>query len=119
MHSTGVGEKAAYNFTSAHRKKHNKLSTSTRARAHTHTEATHTRNQPHTESKDHWEGELQPMKDVCLESGLKRINRVCLPDGPGQDIPLGMGDIPEGSQICGEISNSNCKPKEYRPHEIA
>ena len=36
------------------------------------------------------------MKELCLESRLKRKTRVCLPDAPGQGIPLGRGDIPEG-----------------------
>ena len=54
VHSARVGEKGACNFTSAHHKKRNELSTST----HTHT---HT----HKHSRDKWEGELQAiMKDV-------------------------------------------------------
>ena len=45
-----------------------------------------------------WEGELQAtMKEVRLESRPERKNRVCLPDVPGQGIPLGRGDISEGS----------------------
>ena len=33
------------------------------------------------------------MKEVCLESGPERMNRVCLHDVPGQGILLGRGDI--------------------------
>ena len=37
------------------------------------------------------------MKEMHLESGPERMNRVCLLDAPGQGIPLGRGDISEGS----------------------
>ena len=74
VHSAGVGEKRAYNFISAHHKKHNnKLST------HTHTH-THT----HTQSNDKWEENSQASKEVHLETRPERKNRVCLPDhAPG------------------------------------
>ena len=61
---------------------------------HTHTCSTHTLPTTH---KGKWEGELQATKEVCLGSRLDRMNRVCLPDGPGQGIPLGRDDISEGS----------------------
>ena len=66
---------------------------------HTGTHTCNTHNQPHTQSKDKWEGELQAMKEVRLESGPKRMTRICLPDAPGQGIPFRRGDISEGSLV--------------------
>ena len=37
------------------------------------------------------------MKEVRLESTPERMNRISLPDAPGQGVPLVRGDIPEGS----------------------
>ena len=63
VHSAGFGEKGAYNFISAHCKKHNILST------HIHTQTQtyeHTHTHMHTESKDKWKVELQAVKEVHL-----------------------------------------------------
>ena len=61
VHSAGFGEKGAYNFISAHCKKHNILNihTQTQTYEHTHTHM-------HTESKDKWKVELQAVKEVHL-----------------------------------------------------
>ena len=64
--SQGWGGGGADSFTPAHHKKHNKL--------HMHTHRL-TFTLTLTQSRDKWEAELQPtMKEVCLESGLKRMN---------------------------------------------
>ena len=70
VHSAWVGEKGAYNFTSAHHKKYNKLGTNT----HTHTHIcawTHETNHTHTHSKDKWERESL-MKEMHPERKKER-----------------------------------------------
>ena len=37
------------------------------------------------------------MKEVRLESGPERMNRICVPDASGQGIPSGRGDVSVGS----------------------
>ena len=56
-------------------------------------EHTHTHTYTHRAALDKWKLQAT-MKEVCLESGPKRMNRVPLPDAPGQGItlPLGRGD---------------------------
>ena len=48
VHSAGVGEKGAYSFVAAHRKKHKELNTHAHTHTHTH-KHTHTCNQSQRE----------------------------------------------------------------------
>ena len=83
VNSAGVGENGAYNFTSAHHKKHDKWSKHT-----------------HTQSEDKWEENHKLQWKKRLELRPERMNSVCLPDAPGQCIPLGRGDISESWPYC-------------------
>ena len=90
VRSTGVGVKEASIFTHTH----------THTRTHTHCKkhglsecaSAQVPPPPHTPSKDKQERELwASKKEVHLESRPETMNQACLPDVPGQGIPLGRG----------------------------